>query len=213
MRDLERVGTVAKIDDKLIVRHVDLDAAVEHARHRHVFQPHRVLLFLLPRTSVVVRGRPAAAAVDARDARRAVAGGGVQQRRQRSFVPREVPDVGDEQGPVYRLGRHVLAPPASVAAERRHQRAVVARRVRVADRRDARHVASTQAAARADARQRTDAVEVEAAEIGHEAIRVVAARPPSFAREVVLRPVVLAKHLGCTDLRRVIDRRRRRDAS
>jgi len=69
--NLKCVSTVAKIDDEMIVRHVDLQAAVEHAHHRHVFQPERLLTVLRTSTvlgCVTVRG-PTAAAVDSRHAR------------------------------------------------------------------------------------------------------------------------------------------------
>ena len=219
-RNLKCVGAVAKIDDELIVRHVDLDAAVEHARHRHVFHPQcpAVAAVLRAAASAVV-GRLTAAAVTARHARRAVPRGGAQQRQQSSVVTGEVPDVGHQQRVVDRFRRHVDAPPVAVA-QRRQQRGVVSRGVGITDRRDVRHVAATQTAARVDARQRPKTVEVELAEIRHEAMRrprghVVAARPktrpPSFGREVVFRPVVISKHVGRADVGRVVNRSWRRD--
>jgi len=123
--NLKRVGAVAKIDDEMIVWHVDLDAAVQQAHHRHVFQPQRILivthsvLCTIP-NSVLVRVLTTAA-VDARYARRAVSRRGPQQRQQTSVVAGEVPDVWDQHRVVDRFRCHTDASPAPVARVRQRR--------------------------------------------------------------------------------------------
>jgi len=202
VKNLKRVCPVAKIDDEMIVRYVHLDAAVEHAHHRHVFQPHQL----------VIRGlSPPAASVNGRDARRAMPGGGTQHRQQTAVVSGEVADIGEQHRPVDLFRRHVdTLPRRAVASQRRQQSAVVPRRVRITDCHDSRHVASTKTTAHAVAGQRLETVEVKLAEIRHETIQhsgLTVIRPTtvpaSFAGKVVLRPVVISKHVNCTGVGRV----------
>ena len=207
--DLECVGTVAKIDDEVIVRDVDLNAAVQQAHHRHVFQPQRLLLCATSGSSCALVRGPTAAAVDTRQARRAVSRGGSQQRQQTTVVAGEVPHIRHHQRVVDRFRRHGDAPPASIVAvgQRRQQSGVVPGRIGVTEGHDPRNVMSSQTATGIDARQTPKTIEVELTQIRHKAIwrrwDVFTTVPVSFARETVPHPVVMAKHLDGTNVRRV----------
>jgi len=78
-RNLKRVGAIAEVDHEMVVRHVDLDAAVEHTRHRNVLQPQYVGVRRTASAGPVLGLTPAA--VDTRHTRRTVPWSCTQKRQ------------------------------------------------------------------------------------------------------------------------------------